>query len=113
MKFNKHKCKVLHLGRNNPRHQYTLEDDQLESCFAEKDLWVLVDTELTISQQRTLVAKKAKSLVGCIKQSIASRLRSVKLQTLVSLLPSIHYDQQHGVKKGLKGVTLLLSNRDA
>lgn len=25
MRLNKEKCKVLHLGRNSPRHQYTLE----------------------------------------------------------------------------------------
>ena len=43
MKFNKGKCKVLHLGRNNPMHQYMLGTTQLESSFAEKD------TKLTIS----------------------------------------------------------------
>ncbi|GAB0186379.1 mitochondrial enolase superfamily member 1 [Grus japonensis] len=29
MKFNKGKCKVLHLGRNNLMHQYSLGSDQL------------------------------------------------------------------------------------
>ena len=38
MKFNKGKCEVLLLGRNNLRHQYMLEATQLESSFAEKDL---------------------------------------------------------------------------
>ena len=36
MKFNK-KCKVLQLGRNKPRHWYTLGAIQMESSFAEKD----------------------------------------------------------------------------
>ena len=34
----KGKSKVLHMGRNNPVHQYRLGTNQLESNLAEKDL---------------------------------------------------------------------------
>ena len=57
MKFNKEKCKVLHLGRNNPRHQYMLGATHLESSFAEKDLRILVDKKLTWIQQCALAAE--------------------------------------------------------
>lgn len=40
--------------------------------FAEKDLGLLVDTKVNVGQQYALVAKKANSIVGCIRKSITS-----------------------------------------
>ena len=68
MKFNKSKCRVLHLGRNNCMHQYRLGDDLLERSSAERHLVILVDSRLAMSQQCALVAKKASGILGCIKK---------------------------------------------
>jgi len=63
-KFNKGKCRVLHLGRNNPMHQYRVVANLLESSSVERDLSLLVDDKLTKSQQCYLVAKKANGIPG-------------------------------------------------
>lgn len=55
----------LHTWRGiTPPHQYRLETYWLESSFAERQLWALVKTKLTMSQQRALAVKAARQPRG-------------------------------------------------
>ena len=42
MKFNIEKCKIMHVGNNNPRYEYFMAGQKLKVVEEEKDIGVIV-----------------------------------------------------------------------
>ena len=75
MRFIKAKCKVLHLGSSNLYYQYKLGDVRIEYSPAKRDLGILLDDKLDMSQRCDLAAQKADCTPGCPKRRVVSRER--------------------------------------
>lgn len=81
MKLNRGKCKALHLGRKNAWQQ----DRLIARSSAEKALWVVADSKLSMTQQCALAAKRDKSILTYINSNVASRWKG-KIIVLYSAL---------------------------
>ena len=72
LKFHPDKCHLLSLGKiENIKycHRYLVNGQEIEHTFEEKDLGVIVDSELTFAEHITEKVNKANALVGIIRRS--------------------------------------------
>ncbi|KAJ7407443.1 hypothetical protein BTVI_63170 [Pitangus sulphuratus] len=78
-KFNKGKCRVLHLGKKEPRAPVQAAGKKLSG----EGSGVLVDYKLSMSQQ---VDQEASGILGYLRKSVVSRLREVILSLYSALV---------------------------
>ena len=79
------------MGQGKTDYQYKLGDKRIEYSPDKKDLGILVDGKLDVSQQSALTAQKANHVLGCIQRSMSSRVREVTL-LLCSVLVRPHLE---------------------
>jgi len=79
------------LGQGKTDYQYKLGDKRIEYSPDKKDLGILVDGKLDVSQQSALTAQKANHILGYMKRCVASRSREVIL-LLYSVLVRPHLE---------------------
>ena len=58
MKFNRDKSKVLHQGKRKQTHSYKMENTRLCNTTDEKDLGIVIDHMLNMSQQCDVATKR-------------------------------------------------------
>eukprot|EP00914_Ancora_sagittata_P011668 GHVO01022586.1.p1 GENE.GHVO01022586.1~~GHVO01022586.1.p1 ORF type:complete len:106 (+),score=5.54 GHVO01022586.1:411-728(+) len=71
MKFNILKCKVLHLGRNNPKAPYLMNGTPLQLTNLEKDLGIHVDPLLNFHSHVASISSKANSLLYLLRRNFS------------------------------------------
>jgi len=69
MSFNTKKCKVMHLGRTNQRFMYIMEGQTLYTVNSEKDLGIMISSDLKSANQCIQACSKATKMLGMMKRT--------------------------------------------
>ncbi len=92
MTFNSSKCKVLHIGNANLNLEYKMGDIQLKTIVSQKDLGIVISSDLKISKHCIELEKKCNHLLGYIKCEFQYRNKKIVVTLYNSLvLPHLQY----------------------
>ena len=86
MNFNLEKCHVLHVGNSNPQINYMMDNVQLTNVVKEKDLDVIVSTDLKPELHCAEVVKTANKLVSFIGRAFKFKPEKIILTLYNSLV---------------------------
>ena len=94
MQYNVDKCHILHVGKNNLRHEYRLGGRALEASKFEKDVGVIINDDLKPSLQCARAAAKANQVLGQIARGVCFRDKDTMLRLYKTYVrPHLEYCQ--------------------
>ena len=85
MAFKVDKCKVMHIGHANPLHEYSMNGKKLAQTDKEKDLGVIVASNLKPGGQCAKAAGTGQAVLGQLARAFHFRDRYVFLAALQDL----------------------------
>ena len=77
MQFNIDKCKIMHVGRNNPQYEYTMGGSKLKVVEEEKDIGVTVHNSLKPSRHCKKIADTANAVLRQLTRNFHYRDRHI------------------------------------
>ena len=96
-KFNADKCKAMHMGRGNPKYEYSMlrggDCVTLESTDCKIDLVACVDNYLKLQSHMYRFCKKSSGILGLIRWSFENMDRKMFRTSITSL---VNRDLQYG-----------------
>ena len=97
LKFHPDKCHVLTVGKfENIRHthRYGIYGKELDHVFEEKDLGIMMDSELSFDEHRSLKVQKANAIMGVIRRSFSFLNGNLFKKLYVTFVrPNLEYAQ--------------------
>ena len=97
--FHPDKCKVVRLGKDNKKFNYTIKDQNgvihpVTESEGEKDLGILIDSKLNFQEHVNKKVKQANSILGIIKRSFKSLNKDSFIPLYKALVrPILEYGQ--------------------
>ena len=92
MLFNIEKCHVIHFGPNNMHTTYEIDGQLLSVAHEERDLGIMVSSDLKVSNQCAKAVATANRVLGMISRTISDKSKGTVLQLYKSLVrPHLEY----------------------
>ena len=86
MLFNVKKCRAMHMGRQLIQRDYVMNGVRLETVEEEKDLGVIIRSDLKASSQCTQAYLKANRMLGVMNRTIQYKTREIMLSLYKTLV---------------------------